>query len=399
MPLLESLPTITRGIDNLAPHLDEREDLQVPFVDLSPSNDAVKRRVLERIEELIDRGDFVNGAAVEEFEARFADVCGVRHCVGVGSGLDALRLALLAAGAGEGSEVVVPAATFAASFEAVLQADARPVVVDISAADYGLDVDLVERALGSSVTHVMPVHLYGQLSDMKRLLALAERSGIAVVEDACQAHGAARDGIRPGAGLAAAFSFYPAKNLGAFGDAGAVATDDADVAELVRSLRQHGESSKYHHDLVGYTARLDTLQAIVLFEKLEWLDEWNRRRREAALHYLHLLADLDTIELPRVPDGSDPVWHLLVVQTSDPEALASHLAEHGIRTGRHYPQPPHLAPAYRSLGYAPGDFPVAEALARRGLSLPLFPGITGEQIEHVCARVRAYFEPERRRPA
>ena len=348
--------------------------------------------MLERIEELIDRGDFVNGAAVEEFEARFADACDRRHCVGVGSGLDAVRLALIAAGAGEGSEVIVPAATFAASFEAVLQAGARPVVVDVSPADYALDVELVERAVGPSVSHLMPVHLYGQLADLKGLLALAERSGISVVEDACQAHGAVRDGLRPGAGLAAAFSFYPAKNLGAFGDAGAVVTDDPNVAELVRSLRQHGESSKYHHDHVGYTARLDTIQAIVLFEKLAWLDEWTRQRREAALHYLHLLADLETIELPRVPDGSDPVWHLLVVQTADPERLASYLAEHGIRTGRHYPQPPHLAPAYRMLGHAPGDFPVAEALARRGLSLPLFPGITAAQIEHVCTCIRSYVE-------
>jgi dTDP-3-amino-3,4,6-trideoxy-alpha-D-glucose transaminase len=370
-------------------HSPERID--VPFVDLGPSSRAVKSRVLERIAQTIDRGDFANGEAVAEFERRFAHACGVRHCVGVSSGLDALRLSLLASGLDAGAGVIVPAATFAATFEAVIQAGGAPVVVDVDENDYTLAVDAAERAASTGVTHVVPVHLYGQMTDMRALSSLAKARGLRILEDACQAHGASRDGLGPGqASPAAAFSFYPAKNLGAMGDAGALVTDDEEHATRVRSLRVHGETRKYHHESVGYTARLDTLQAIVLLEKLPLLEQWNRERVSGARYYEQALAGLDGVRLPRVSDGSEPVWHLYVVRTPKPEELAAFLGERGIQTARHYPEPPHLAPAYRGLGLSAGDFPVAEALSRECLSLPLYPGITEAQLEAVAQGVRDY---------
>jgi dTDP-4-amino-4,6-dideoxygalactose transaminase len=366
--------------------------LDVPLLDLGATNGPLIPRLVRRFQELMERGDFANGAAVGGFEQRFAEYCGSAHCIGMASGLDALRLGLAASRLEPGAGVVVPAATFAATVEAVVQLGARPVVVDVSESDYNLDVDLARSASGGHVTHLLPVHLYGQLADMREIARLAQEHGLQVIEDACQAHGAVRDGTRHGErALAAAFSFYPAKNLGAMGDAGALVTDDEQIARHARALREHGETRKYHHEHVGYTARLDTIQAIVLLEKLPYLDEWNRQRRAAAAFYNRELASPDGLRLPPVPHGSEPTWHLYVVRTSQPGALAGFLRERGIQTGRHYPQPPHLAPAFRHLGYAPGDFPVAEALSREALSLPLFPGITQAQLEWVCTSVRDYF--------
>jgi dTDP-4-amino-4,6-dideoxygalactose transaminase len=370
-------------------HALEAEE-RIPFVDLGPANAAVKARILDRIAQTIDTGDFVNGAAVAQFELAFAHRTGRRQCVGVSSGLDALRLCLEATGLERGAGVVVPAATFAATFEAVLQANGLPVVVDVNEDDYTVDVPHTEE-VAANASHVMPVHLYGQLADMRALADVAREHDVTIVEDACQAHGACRDGIGPG-GLAraAAFSFYPSKNLGAMGDAGALVTDDEELADRVRALRGHGETEKYHHEYVGYTARLDTLQAIVLLEKLPLLDTWNEQRRAAAGYYMEALAGLDGVRLPRQAEGSEPVWHLFVVRVSEPKRFAAFLANRGIETGRHYPQPPHLSPAYRDLGFGPGDFPVAEALAREGVSLPLYPGIGDAQLERVCDAVAAY---------
>jgi dTDP-4-amino-4,6-dideoxygalactose transaminase len=363
----------------------------VPFVDLGPANKLVRQRVLERIGETIDRGDFTNGQAVIDFEQKFADFCRRRHCVGVSDGLTALHLSLTASGLARGAGVIVPASTFAATFEAVIQAGGVPVVVDIGEVDYCIDVARAEGVLDRA-THLLPVHLYGQMADMQKLIDLAEAAGLRIIEDAAQAHGAHRGGLVAGsAGHAAAFSFYPTKNLGAMGDAGALVTDDEEVASVARALRVHGETTKYHHDYIGYTARLDTIQAIVLAEKLAWLEDWNQQRREAAGFYERALSGIGDLRLPPVPDGSDPAWHLFVVRTAEPERLATHLAERGVRTARHYPQPPHLAPAYRDFGYAPGDLPVAEALAREGLSLPIYPGISEAQLEHVSICVHEYF--------
>jgi dTDP-4-amino-4,6-dideoxygalactose transaminase len=370
------------------------KNVRVPFVDLGTVNSLVKQRVLDAIRQTIDRSDFTNGEAVAEFERRFADHSGRRHCVAVSSGLDALRLSLVATGLAPGAGVIVPAMTFAATFEAVIQGGGTPIVVDVADVDYSLDVGQTEHIAGRGATHLLPVHLYGQMADMRRLSSVAERHSLQIVEDACQAHGARRDGVVAGSvGRAAAFSFYPTKNLGAMGDAGALVTDDDALAEHAVALRVHGETRKYHHDYVGYTARLDTIQAIVLLEKLPLLAKWNRQRRAAAQFYTEALASLEHLglRLPAEPAGSDSVWHLYVVRTSNPESLAAFLADRGIQTGRHYPQAPHLTPAYRNLGFGPGDFPVAEALAREGLSLPLYPGISEAQLTWVSEAVQAYF--------
>ena len=364
----------------------------VPFVDLRPSCGELNDAILADIAELLESSRFHYGAQVAEFEAAFARYCGAEHCIGISSGLDALRLALLAAGIESGDEVIVPASTFVATFAAVRQAGGIPIPVDASESDYNLDVELVEGAVSERTRVVVPVHLYGQMTDMRALLEVADKLDLVIVEDAAQAHGAERDGLRSGAvGRAAAFSFYPSKNLGAAGDAGAVVTSDPDVDALVRALRHHGETEKYRSEREGYTARLDTIQAIVLLHKLPHLDGWIEARRAAARFYAHALDGVGDLRLPQVPEGSDPVWHLYVVRTADPSSLAAHLGERGIGTGRHYPQPPHLSPAFAWLGYEEGAFPVAEAIASEGLSLPLFPGITEQQLEAVATAVADYF--------
>lgn len=366
--------------------------LSVPFLDLQPVHGPLRDAVLAELGSVIEAGTFINGPQVAAFESAFGRYCGTAHCVGMSSGLDALRLALLAAGLEAGSEVIVPANTFVATLEAVTQAGLVPTPVDVLEADYGLDPEAVEAAMGKRTQAVLPVHLYGQLADMRALCAVAERCGLALVEDAAQAHGASRDGFRAGAaGLAAGFSFYPGKNLGAMGDAGAVVTDDGTLADRARALREHGQRSKYVHEWEGYTARLDTVQAVVLLHKLPHLDRWNAQRAHVASWYAEGLEGVGDLRLPPVPDGSAPVWHLYVVRTAEPERLADFLRERGIGTGRHYPIPAHLAPAYSSLGYREGAFPISEALARECLSLPIFPGLTEAQTAAVVDAVREYF--------
>lgn len=366
---------------------------RVPFLDLGPAHAGLKERILAELARLIDAGTFVNGPWVSEFEQAFAGSCGVAHAVGLSSGLDALRLGLLAAGIEPGDEVLVPAMTFVATFEAVAQAGGAPVPVDISERDYGMNPETAEAAIGPRTRALLPVHLYGQLADMASLRALARRHGLLIIEDACQAHGAERDGLRAGAaGDAAAFSFYPAKNLGALGDAGALVTGDAALAARVRALREHGQSLKYVHEVEGYTARLDALQAAVLHLKLPFLGEWNAQRRAAAAFYSAKLDGVGDLRLPPAPEGSSPAWHLYVVRTQAPDALGAFLGQQGIETGRHYPVPPHLSPAYARLGHRAGAFPAAERLAREALSLPLFPGIDEGQLHAVVDAVRQFFD-------
>lgn len=365
----------------------------VPFLDLAPSHAPLRDAVLAEVGELFDSGAFTNGPAVARFEEQFATYCGVEHCVGVASGLDALRLGLLASGLEPGDEVVVPAGTFVATAEAVAQAGAVPVLAEIREDDYGLDPAAAAAACGARTRALMPVHLYGQMADIRNLQTLAEEKGLALVEDACQAHGAERDELRAGsAGTAAAFSFYPGKNLGAAGDAGAFVTNDGEIAARVRALREHGQTAKYVHALEGWTARLDTIQAVVLSHKLPLLDGWNEQRRAAAAYYAERLAGLGDLRLPAIAPGSAPVWHLYVVRTADPTALGLFLRERGIGTGRHYPDPVHLTEAYAHLGYRQGEFPVAEALSSECLSLPIFPGIAEAQLEAVVEGVRCFFD-------
>ena len=365
---------------------------EVPFLDLAGLHAELKEDVLAALADLINRSEFGTGAGVNTFEEQFAQFCGAAECVGVSSGIDALRLLLAAAGVRSGDEVIVPAMTFVATFEAVSQLGATPMPVDVSPDDYNIDAAAAEAAIGPQVRWLLPVHLYGQLADMRRLGGIAERHDLGIVEDACQAHGAVRAGLVPGRGTAgAAFSFYPGKNLGAMGDAGAIVTDDPAIADRVRMLREHGQRKKHRHECIGWTGRLDAFQAAVLTCKLPRLAEWNAERRAVARLYAELLADVGDLVLPTVAPESEHVWHLYVVCTRDPGALAEHLRAHSIVTGRHYPMPPHLTEAYAHLGYAPGAFPVAEELARTGLSLPIFPGMTQGQVEAVAEAIEEYF--------
>jgi dTDP-4-amino-4,6-dideoxygalactose transaminase len=367
--------------------------LDVPFLDLGPVHRPLKEQILADVSALLDSGAFTNGPQVAQFERAFAAYCGRRIGIGVANGTDALRLALIGAGVAPGDEVVLPANTFAATFEAVVQAGAVPVPADVGESDYNLDPEAAADALSHRTEFILPVHLYGQLADMARIEPLAERAGVRIVEDACQAHGATRDGRRAGAcGFAAAFSFYPGKNLGAIGDAGALVLDDADVAATVVALREHGQTAKYRHELEGFTSRLDTVQAAVLLRKLPLLDAWNAERAAAAAYYREALDGVGDLRLPPVPAGSVPVWHLYVVRTGAREALAEHLGARGIGVGRHYPEPPHLSQAFAGLGYRAGDFPVTEALADELLSLPIFPGVAEPQLAAVVDTVRSFFD-------
>lgn len=365
--------------------------LAVPFLDLRPVHAELADAILDEIGALIESGAFTNGPAVADFEQAFAAYCDKKHCIGVASGLDALRLGLIAAGLEPGDRVIVPAHTFIATFEAVVQSGGVPVPVDVCEQDYNIDPEAMDGAVDEQTRFILPVHLYGQLADMTALHDTARRRGLAIIEDAAQAHGARRDGTAAGSGLAAAFSFYPGKNLGAMGDAGAVVTDDDSLARGVCALREHGQTAKYKHEREGWTARLDTIQALVLLQKLPRLDGWNEERRTVATLYADGLAGVGDLRLPVVPPGSQPVWHLYVVRTPRRDELASFLRNRGIHTGVHYPEPPHLTAAYARLGYARGSFPIAETLAQEVLSLPIFPGMTEEQATVVMDSIVEFF--------
>jgi dTDP-4-amino-4,6-dideoxygalactose transaminase len=368
-------------------------DISVPFVDLRRLHEPLADKLVEAFSSLVASAAFTNGPAVAGFERLFATYCGTSECVGTASGLDALVLGLRAAGLEAGDEVIAPAQTFVATVAAIEQAGGVPVLADINDLDYGIDPAAAESAVTSRTRFLLPVHLYGQMADMTALGATVRQHGLSVIEDACQAHGASRDGVRAGtAGVAAAFSFYPAKNLGAFGDAGALVSNDSELAGTVRALREHGQRAKYQHELQGYTARLDTIQAQVLSIKLPFLNSWNKERQSAARYYAEELVGVGDLGLPQVAPGSEPVWHLYVVRTADPSKLGDWLAERGIASGRHYPEPVHLSRAYANLGAGVGSFPVAEALAREGLSLPIFPGITEAELAAVAGAVREYFQ-------
>lgn len=377
---------------------ERRVAASIPFLDLGALHAPLAQSIVAAIADLVEESAFTDGPAVAEFERDFARYCRTRACAGVGSGLDALRLGLLAAGIAPGDEVIVPANTFIATFEAIRQAGGAPAPVDVTERDYNIDVDAMEAALGPRTAFVLPVHLYGQMADMSRVCQVAGAHGVGVIEDACQAHGATREGFAAGsAGRAAAFSFYPGKNLGAMGDAGALTTDDEDLAETVRALRQHGQRVKYEHELEGYTSRLDAIQAVVLSRKLPRLDLWNAQRASVARLYGELLEGIGDLVLPPVAPGSTPVWHLYVVRTASPERLAERLRRDGIATGRHYPQPPHLSGAYADLGLERGTFPVTETLADQLLSLPIFPGMRDDQVARVADAVADAFRSAGRR--
>ena len=355
----------------------------IPLVDLQAAHAEVAEEIELGFKRILANTAFIGGDEVAAFEREFAAFSGVAHCVGVANGTDALELALRAAGVRAGDEVILPANTFIATAEAVARVGARVVLVDMDPATYLIDVDAALAAVTPATRAVVPVHLYGQLAPVERLTEALAGTPVTVVEDAAQCQGATRHGRGAGSWGIAATSFYPGKNLGAYGDAGAVLSTDPEVATTVRMLANHGGLAKYEHQVIGCNSRLDGLQAVVLRAKLARLAAGNAARRAAAARYDALLGSLDVVR-PAVLPGNEPVWHLYVIQVPArrDEVLAT-LNRAGIGAGIHYPVPVHLTPAFAGLGYRPGDFPHAEAAAQRILSLPLFPQIRAEQQERV----------------
>jgi dTDP-4-amino-4,6-dideoxygalactose transaminase len=383
----------------------------IPFLDLVTPHVEMEQELTAIFHKVLHTAGFIGGPMVEDFEKAFASFCGTSHSIAISSGTDALRFALMACGIQPGDVVVTVPHTFIATTEAISQAGALPEFVDIDERTYNMDPDklreyleeqctreksgkLISRRSGRPVTAVVPVHLYGQMVDMDAIQELADRYGLILIEDACQAHGAEyfsrkhNRWMKAGSmGMAAAFSFYPGKNLGACGEAGAVTTNDAGLAKKISMLRDHGQAQKYYHDIEGYNGRLDALQAGLLHAKLKRLPDWNAERRERATRYRQLLEKRESVVLPYEPEWSKAIYHLFVVRVADREQLKDHLGAAGIGTGIHYPIPLHLQKAYSSFRYKRGDFPVTEKIASEILSLPMFPGLTEDMQVRVAAQI------------
>jgi dTDP-4-amino-4,6-dideoxygalactose transaminase len=359
--------------------------MQVPFVDLRAQYTTIAPEVQGAIHAVLERSDFILGCEVDQFEEEFGQYIGTRHAIGVGSGLAALELALRAYGIGPGDEVITAANTFIATVLAIMAVGARPVLVDAEAATYNLDPAVLASAITSRTRAIIPVHLYGQPADMEPILVLAKRHHLVVIEDAAQAHGATYDGRRAGAwGDAAAFSFYPAKNLGACGDAGMVVTNDSGIAEKLRILRNYGQQVKYQHVVAGTNSRLDTIQAAILRVKLRYMDPWNAARQEHAAFYHELLKELPVVRPGRL-EKAVHVYHLYVIQVENRDRVQELLRTQGVATGIHYPIPIHFQEACAHLGYRRGAFPVTERGAERILSLPMYAEMTELQREYVAS--------------
>lgn len=394
--------------------------MEIPFLDLVTPHVELEAELLPIVRSALTSGRFIGGPEVEDFEREFAQFCQTDHCVGVSSGTDALRFALLAAGINKGDIVLTVPNTFIATTEAISQAGAIPHFVDIDERTYNMDqaalrhylekacrVDpangrVFSRMTGAPVTAIIPVHLYGQMADMDAILELAEMYRLVVIEDACQAHGSEYFSVKQDAwkmagsmGRAAAFSFYPGKNLGACGEGGAVTTNDARIAQKVRMLRDHGQCKKYYHELEGYNGRLDAIQAGMLRVKLRHLAEWNAKRRQAAARYQELLRSVDGLVTPYEPGWSRAVYHLYVIRTSNRDELQKQLGARLVGTGLHYPVPLHLQKAYAANGYEKGDFPIAEKVASEILSLPMFPQLRHDQQQFVAEVIAQHMETER----
>lgn len=391
------------------------ENPRIPFLDLASLHQELESELTPVLQQALRTAGFIGGPMVETFEREFAKFCGTEHCVGMASGTDAVRFALLAAGVQPGDIVLTVPHTFIATTEAISQAGGRPDFVDIDERTYCMDprklVDYIEgkcyldgesgrpyhRTWRVPVTTVVPVHLYGQTADMDAILEIAKKYNLIVVEDACQAHGAeyfsAKENRWRKAGSmgdAAAFSFYPGKNLGACGEAGAATTNCEEIASKMRMLRDHGQSKKYYHDIEGYNGRLDSVQAGILGVKLRHLSDWNQKRREAARRYDEMLSSVDDVVVPFQPDWARSVYHLYVIRVNDREGLRKYLADANIDTGIHYPIPLHLQKAYEGFGFQPGAFPVTEKVAREILSLPMYPQLRPEDQQKVVQRVAEF---------
>ena len=360
----------------------------VPFLDLGRLHAPIRESLDAAYQRVVDSGSFIMGAELEAFEADFADYCDVKHCIGVGNGLEAIHLLLRVYGIGPGDEVIVPSNTFIATWLAVSECGAVPVPVEPRVDTHNLDPALIGGAITRRTRAIIPVHLYGQPADMDPINAVAAKHRLVVIEDAAQAHGARYRGRRAGSlGHAAATSFYPAKNLGALGDGGAVLTNDAAIAQKVRRLRNYGSDVKYRHDVAGQNSRLDELQAALLRVKLSVLDQWNEQRRAVADRYSKFLAG-SGVGLPFVPDFIEPVWHLYVIRSKQRDALKAHLDQHGVSTVIHYPIPPHRQACYQ--GFRDHKLPIAELLAREVLSLPMSSALQGEEVAYVAESVAGF---------
>ncbi|TRU21319.1 MAG: DegT/DnrJ/EryC1/StrS family aminotransferase [Microcystis aeruginosa Ma_SC_T_19800800_S464] len=371
--------------------------IKVPFVDLTWQNQPLQAKITEAIQTVIDRGDFVLGQALAEFETAFAQACGVEYAVGVASGTAALTLALQAYGIGAGDDVLVPANTFVATLMGVIQAGAKPILVDCHLDTALIDLAAAAQRITPNTRAILPVHLYGQMVSPQQLQDFARSHNLIIFEDAAQAHLASREGYRAGSvGVAAGFSFYPSKNLGAFGNGGMLVSNDPEISQKARSLRNYGAPSKYFHTDIGTNSRLDSIQAAILNIKLPHLEGWNQARHQAARQYDRLLAPLADQGILPIRDETETghVYHLYVIRILpycpvDRQQLQEQLTAVGIQTGIHYPIPCHLQPAYRYLGYQQGDFPNAESLCEEIVSLPMYPGVSEEQIEIVVEQITA----------
>jgi len=372
----------------------------IELVDLKRQYQVLREEIMPRIEQVFAGMNLFLGENVYRLEEEFASYCGTRHAVGVGSGTDALHLALRAVGIGPGDEVITVSHTFFATAEAIVLAGGRPVFVDIDPATYTMAPALIEAAITPRTRAIVPVHLYGHTVDMDPVISISRKYGLSVVEDACQAHGAEYKGVKAGAlGDAAAFSFYYSKNLGAYGEGGMVVTKDREIATAVQMLRNHGTRERYQHELLAMNARLDEVQAAVLRVKLPYLDRWNAARRTWAEEYSRRLADLEEVVTPVAQAYAKHVFHLYVIRTPERDRLQKWLKSHGVSTGIHYPIPVHLQEACSGFGYSPGSLPETEAAAREILSLPMYPELTMDEVTYVCRTIRDFVHGKKaRRP-
>jgi dTDP-4-amino-4,6-dideoxygalactose transaminase len=366
--------------------------MKVPFLDLKAQYESIKDEINAAIQKVIESCAFAGGPFVERFEREFAAFCQCKYCVGVGSGTEALWLSLIAMGIGSGDEVITVPNTFIATAEAISFTGANSVFVDIEEETYNMDPNLLVKAITPRTKAIIPVHLFGQMANMDPIMDLAKKKGLFVVEDSCQAHGAEYKGRSAGSiGDAVCFSFYPGKNLGAYGEAGAMVTNNQNLAERIKTLRDHGQLKKYQHRMIGWNARMDGLQGAILSVKLKHLSEWNEVRRNKAKLYNKLLANIDGVITPKEADYAKHVYHVYAIRVQNREKLITALADKGIQCGIHYPIPIHLQEAYRYLGLEKNSFPVAEKYAEEFISLPMFPELTKEQIEYVSLEIKEFF--------
>ncbi len=366
--------------------------MKVPFLDLKQNYETVKSEVLKEVNDVFDRTAYVLGPKVEAFEKEFGHKHAVKHCLGVSSGTDGNHLALWALGVGHGDEVIVPANTYIATAWGATLCGAKPVFVDCDPEGYNIDPNKIDTAITPRTKAIVAVHLYGQTADMDPIVKIGQKRNVAVVEDAAQAHMATYRG-KPVGGLSriSSFSFYPGKNLGAYGEGGAVATNDGSLASRVRMFRDHGQSKKYHHDELGHNYRMEAIQGAVLGVKLKYLDRWTEQRRHVAARYGSLLSGIGDIVTPKEMPFARHVYHLYVIQTKERDRLQKYLTDKGVSTGLHYPIPLHLQKCFANLGYKKGDFPVTEQLADRCLSLPMYPELSEEQIQFVVDSIGGFF--------